>query len=194
MTQLLLLDLCVINMTQLLLLDFYILFYNMYTNITPVLGNVSHPKLFFFKCVWLFQSMLSQLWNYWHFAPDNSWLYRMSWSSQDVQQHFWLLPYRVQLNITCSFAVTQSCPTHCDRMYCSMPDFLVLHVSWSLLKLTAIELVMPSNHRILCCSLLLLPSIFPSIRVFSMNWFFASGGQILELQLFFFFFYQVFFF
>ena len=39
--------------------------------------------------------------------------------------------------------------------------------SWSLLKLTSIELVMPSNHLILCCPLLLLPSIFPSIRVFS---------------------------
>ena len=38
---------------------------------------------------------------------------------------------------------------------------------WSLLKLMYIELVMPSNHLILCCPLLLLPSIFPSIRVFS---------------------------
>ena len=39
--------------------------------------------------------------------------------------------------------------------------------SWSLLKLTSIELVMPSNHLILCCPLLLPPSIFPSVRVFS---------------------------
>ena len=39
--------------------------------------------------------------------------------------------------------------------------------SWNLLKLMSIELVMPSNHLILCCPLLLLPSIFPSIRVFS---------------------------
>ena len=39
--------------------------------------------------------------------------------------------------------------------------------SWTLLKLMSIESVMPSNHLILCCSLLLLPSIFPSIRVFS---------------------------
>ena len=39
--------------------------------------------------------------------------------------------------------------------------------SWSLLKLMSIELVMPSNHRILCCPLLFLPSIFSSIRVFS---------------------------
>ena len=39
--------------------------------------------------------------------------------------------------------------------------------SWNLLKLMSIESVMPSNHLILCHSLLLLPSIFPSIRVFS---------------------------
>ena len=40
-------------------------------------------------------------------------------------------------------------------------------ISWSLLKLMSIELVMPSNHLILCHPLLLLPSIFPSIRIFS---------------------------
>ena len=48
--------------------------------------------------------------------------------------------------------------------------------SRSLPKLMSIELVMPSNHLILCHPLLLPPSIFPSIRVFS-NEFFASGGQ-----------------
>ena len=44
---------------------------------------------------------------------------------------------------------------------------LFITSSWSLLKLMSIESVMPSNHLILCCPLLLLPSIFPSIRVFS---------------------------
>ena len=39
--------------------------------------------------------------------------------------------------------------------------------SWSLLKLMSIKSVMPSNHLILCCSLLFLPSVFPGIRVFS---------------------------
>ena len=43
---------------------------------------------------------------------------------------------------------------------------LSFSVSQSLLKLMSIELVMPSNHLVPCCSLLLLPSIFPSIRVF----------------------------
>ena len=40
-------------------------------------------------------------------------------------------------------------------------------ISWSLLKLMSIESVMPSKYLILCCPLLLLPSIFPSIKVFS---------------------------
>jgi len=44
---------------------------------------------------------------------------------------------------------------------------LSFSVSWSWLKLISIELMMPSNHLILCGPLLLLPSIFPSIRVFS---------------------------
>ena len=43
-------------------------------------------------------------------------------------------------------------------------------ISWSLLKLMSIELMMPSNHRILCCPLLFLPSAFPSIRIFSNKW------------------------
>ena len=62
-----------------------------------------------------------------------------------------LMPLEVSL-------VAQSCLTLCDPMDCS-----TLGISWSLLKLMSIESVMPSNH----CPLLLLPSIFPSIRVFS---------------------------
>ena len=45
--------------------------------------------------------------------------------------------------------------------------FLSFTISWRLFKLMSIELVMPSNHLILCLPLLLLPSIFPSISVFS---------------------------
>ena len=55
--------------------------------------------------------------------------------------------------------------------------FLSITNSWSLLKLMSIEPVMPSNHFILCHSHLLLPPIFPSIRVFLMSHLFLSGGQ-----------------
>ena len=52
-------------------------------------------------------------------------------------------------------------------MDCSIPGFPELYyLSWSLLKLKSIKSVMPSNHLILCHPLLL-PSIFPSVRVFS---------------------------
>ena len=55
----------------------------------------------------------------------------------------------------------------CDPMDCSMPGFPAITSSWSLLKLISIESMMPSNHLIFCRPLLLLPSIFPSIRIFS---------------------------
>ena len=54
-------------------------------------------------------------------------------------------------------------------MNCSMPGFWVLHISWSLLKLMSIESLMPSSYLISCHPLLLLPSVFPSIRVFSIG-------------------------
>ena len=54
--------------------------------------------------------------------------------------------------------------------------------SQSLLKLMFIELVMPSNHLILCHCLLLLPSIFPSIRVFSNESALHSGGQSIGVS------------
>ena len=49
----------------------------------------------------------------------------------------------------------------------ALQAYLSITNSWSLLKLTSIALVMPSNHLILWCLLLLSPSVFPSIRVFS---------------------------
>ena len=53
-------------------------------------------------------------------------------------------------------------------------------ISWSLLKLMSIKLVMPSKHFIFCCPLLLLPSIFPGIRVFSNESALHIRWQILE--------------
>ena len=68
-----------------------------------------------------------------------------------------------------SSSVAQSCPALRDSHFASAARQASLSItnSWSLLKLAFVESVMPSNHLILCCPLLLLPSIPPSIRVFS---------------------------
>ena len=66
-----------------------------------------------------------------------------------------------------SYVWSLSCLTLCDPMDCSTQASLSITNSQSLLKLMFIELVMPSNHLILCRPLLLLPSLCLSIRVFS---------------------------
>ena len=72
----------------------------------------------------------------------------------------------IMIMLLCWFSVAKLCPSHCDLMNFSTPDSSVFHY-WRLLRFMSIESVMPSNHLILCHPLLLLPSIFPSIRVFS---------------------------
>ena len=62
---------------------------------------------------------------------------------------------------------SESFSTVCDPWTASHQASQSITVSWSLLKLMSIELVMPSNHLILCHPLFLTPLIFPSIRVFS---------------------------
>ena len=64
-------------------------------------------------------------------------------------------------------SVAQSCPTVSTPWTEACQTFLSITNSQSLFKLMSIELVMPSNHFIPCLPLLLLPSIFPGIRVFS---------------------------
>ena len=63
-------------------------------------------------------------------------------------------------------SVSQSCPTLCKPMNCSTPGLPVHHQQPQSTQIHVIESVMPPNHLILCHSILL-PSIFPSIRVFS---------------------------
>ena len=70
-------------------------------------------------------------------------------------------------------SVAQSCLTLCNPWTAAHQTSLSITNSWSLLKLMSIESVMLSNHLILCCPFLYLPSIFHSIRVFSK----PSGGQ-----------------
>ena len=67
----------------------------------------------------------------------------------------------------CCCSVAKSFPRFVTPWTAARQASLSFIISWSLLKLMSIESVMPSNHLILCHPLLLLPSIFPSIRVFS---------------------------
>ena len=85
---------------------------------------------------------------------------RMDKSGKDVRS--FLTASSVQFS-----SVAESCPTLWDPMDWSTPDFSVHHQLLSLLELMSIELAMPSNHLILCRPLLLLPSILPSIKIFS---------------------------
>ena len=75
----------------------------------------------------------------------------------------------ISLDIKDQFSsVAQSCPTLCDSLWAVARQASLSVTNFrNLLKLMSITSVMPSNHLILCRPLLLLPSIFPSIRVFS---------------------------
>ena len=84
------------------------------------------------------------------------------------------IPYFIKLGTNHLFissiqfsSVAQLCPTLCDPMDWSTQSLPVRHQLPELPKLMSIESVMPSNHLIICYPLFLLPSIFPSIRVFS---------------------------
>ena len=67
----------------------------------------------------------------------------------------------------CCCSIAKLCMTLCDPMDYSIPGFAILTTSWSLLRFMSIESGMLSNYLILCCPLLLLPSIFPNFRIFS---------------------------
>ena len=70
------------------------------------------------------------------------------------------------LSLCCCYSIANSCLTPCDPMDCSSQASLSFIISWSLLKPMSMESVMSSRHLILCRPLLLLPSVFPGIRVF----------------------------
>ena len=104
-----------------------------------------------------------------HESPEVLWVHKCQ--SSEVSQ----LSLLVQCSYSSGFSypmnqfssVAQLCATLCNPMDCSMAGLPVITNSLSLLKLMSTELMMPSNHLILCCPLFLLPSIFPSIKVFS---------------------------
>ena len=93
-----------------------------------------------------------------HVGPDNQW--SPGPTSLSRPPH-WSFPWLVKVKVTQSVWVFATPRTAVCQASLSFT------ISWSLLKLMSIESVIPSNHFILCRPLLLLPSIFPSIRVFS---------------------------
>ena len=74
-------------------------------------------------------------------------------------------------------SVVQSCLTLCDPMDCNTTHHPVHCQLLEFTQTHVIELMMPSNHHILCHPLLLLPSVFPATGSFQMSQLFASGGQ-----------------
>ena len=85
--------------------------------------------------------------------------YKFVWIRKDMQ-----VTYNTHICVFCS--VTNLCLTICDPVDCNMPDFPV-HYLPELLKLKSVLLKMPSKELILSHPLLLMSSIFPSIRIFS---------------------------
>ena len=136
----------------------------------------------FFSVIFLFSYFSPFCKTAWNKISENNFI----WCSSNFLRHSnfncisitrrWLLKYR---GLCCSSGVSSwvslrwslllfSCSVVSDSLWphgCQAS--LSFTVSQNLLKLMSIESVMPSNHLILCCPLLLLPSIFPSIRVFS---------------------------
>ena len=89
-----------------------------------------------------------------------------------AQSRTWLSPWAVcttgfSFPFLICYSVAQSCPTLCNPWTAAHQASLSLTISRSLPKFMFIAQVMPSNHLILWCPLLLLPSTFPSIRDFS---------------------------
>ena len=100
----------------------------------------------------------------WGEVPHRRLLFFLSWSSWRRPHCYSKLFPSIVVAVVQSLSCVQLIVTPWTAAHQASLSFTI---SWSLLKLICIDLVMPSNHLVLCCPLLLLPSIFPNIRVFS---------------------------
>ena len=109
-----------------------------------------------------------------------------SWEGQEklltdedrvVYSSLWQVPFSCHIWGMHCCSVAKSCPTLCDPWTAAHPASLSFTISSNLLKLMSSESVMPSSHLTLCHALILITSIFPSIRSFLMSQLFPSGGQ-----------------
>ena len=135
---------------------------------------------------WEIQKLIGVKWNFcwrWHFQFMQPHPLEDSWNKSHLEAFMpYFLPVLTKVEslpiliwwvfsgvciLSCCCSVTKLCQTLCDLMDCSTPDFLVLHHLPELAQTHVRWITMPSNHLILCRSLLLLPSVFPNIRVFS---------------------------
>ena len=122
-------------------------------------GRFSDFYLIYFKCQVPSQNTMGINPLYMKMIPENNSFQSLS----SVQWRSRVRPFETPWTATCqaSLSITNS---------------------QNLLKLMSIELVMPSNHLILCRPLFLLPSIFPAAGSFPMSQFFASGGQSIGVS------------
>ena len=115
--------------------------------------RVVPPTLFFLEFLWLFAGFCASVWILELLFPI-----------------FYIIYLLTNYYVYQFSSVTQLCPTLCNLMNCSTPGLPVYHQLLELIQ-THIhcvgDAIQPSNHLILCHPLLLLPSIFPSITVFS---------------------------
>ena len=108
--------------------------------------------------------------------PDYGTTFSKKSPAQNFADHYWhvhsTFSYTAQISlhfsyVFCCYSITKFCPTLCNSMDWSTPGFPVLHCLPQFAQTHVLKSVMLSNYLILCCPLLLLPLIFPSIKVFS---------------------------
>ena len=105
--------------------------------------------------------------SYQHYSQSKRWNQHKCPSANEWINIMQYIHNGIQFNLYQFSSVAHFCPTLCDPMDCSMLGFPVHHQFLELFKLMSIQSVMPSNYLILCHPILLLLSVFPSIRVFS---------------------------
>ena len=91
----------------------------------------------------------------------------MSWSADRRRFEKMQKVPKLSLQLVLFSSIAQSCPTLCDPMDCSTPGLPDHHQLPKLIQTRGYRVDDAINYVILCCPLFLLPSIFPSIRVFS---------------------------
>ena len=106
----------------------------------------------------------------------------MSWEESDEKKGW--RSARVMVRLCCCSSVAKLLQLFVTPWTAARQASQSFTISWSLLKLMSIELVMPSNHLIICHPLLSCPQSFPASGSFPVSWLFASGGQSIVASTF----------